>query len=212
MTPSAMHDEREDMGLDKWKWSVMGAFVLLPLLAHTMVVWGHVDLDPRQSIPKKWELYTLNVPTEKEVPTVAVRLRVPEAFEIEVIEHSRVWQMATQRDARGFIREVRWSGSQIPPQTFENFKFLARNPNAAGIYRWTIEQHYQTGDPATWEAQTQIISLERTGGKRAEEAWRSAQVATTLSLIAIGIAITLIIIVLINIVQHGRRRPEDDNR
>ena len=72
MTPSAMHDEREDMGLDKWKWSLMGAFVLLPLLAHTMVVWGHVDLDPRQSIPKKWELYTLNVPTETTAPTVAV--------------------------------------------------------------------------------------------------------------------------------------------
>ena len=120
--------------------------------------------------------------------------------------------MATKRDARGFIREVHWSGSQIPPQTFEDFKFLARNPNAVGTYGWTIEQHYQNGDPATWKAQTQIISLAGGGSKRAEEAWRSARVATTLSMIAIGIAITLIIIVLINIVQHGRRRPEDQSR
>jgi uncharacterized protein YcnI len=168
--------------------------------------WGHSDLDPRQSIPRKWETYTLSVPTETETPTVRIVLHVPLDFEIEIIEHSRVWDITTERDARGYIRVVNWSGSSIPPQTFEAFRFLARNPAAIGTYRWQIEQHYAAGEPATWEALTQIVTLENTGGQRAEEAWRSAQVATTVSLVAMGIAITLIIITIIGILQHGRQQ------
>ncbi len=105
------------------------------LLSLATAAWGHSDIDPRQNIPKKWETYILNVPTETDVPTVKIRLFVPPEFEIEVIELSRVWQMATRRDARGYIREVSWSGASIPPQTFEAFRFLARNPATTGTYR-----------------------------------------------------------------------------
>jgi hypothetical protein len=122
-----------------------------------------------------------------------------------MVEHSRVWDITTERDDRGYIRVVSWSGSSIPPQTFEAFKFLARNPAAIGTYRWKIVQHYEAGEPATWEALTQIVSVENTGGQRAEEAWRSAQVATTVSLVAMGIAITLIIVTVIGILHSGRQ-------
>ena len=181
------------------------------LLTLVTAVWGHSDLDPRQSIPRKWETYTLSVPTETQTPTVRIVLHVPLEFEIEMIEHSRVWDIATERDARGFIRVVHWGGSSIPPQTFEAFKFLARNPAAVGTYHWKIEQYPQTGEPATWEAQTQIVTLENTGGQRAEEAWRSAQVATTVSLVAMGIAVTLIVVTIIGILRHGQgpTRGED---
>jgi uncharacterized protein YcnI len=176
------------------------------LLSLATATWGHSDLDPRQSLLKKWETYTLSVPTETDSPTVRVQLYVPPEFEIETIEHSRAWQITALRDARGYVREVTWSGNTIPSQTFETFRFLARNPAAAGIYRWKIEQQYQDGTPATWEAQTQIVASADTGSQRAEEAWRTAQVATTVSLVAIGISITLIIITVIGIVQSGRRQ------
>src|SRR5262250_3287787 len=156
--------------------------------------WGHSDLDPRQSIPNKWETYTLNVPTETEVPTVQVRLLVPREYEIEMIEHSQVWHIAKSRDERGYIRDITWSGSSIPPQTFAEFKLLVRNPATPGTSLWKIEQYYQDGNVATWEAQTQIVAQASIGGaQRTEEAWRAAQVATTVSLVAIGISVILII-------------------
>jgi uncharacterized protein YcnI len=180
-------------------WGVWGIL----LLAAT--AWGHSDLDPRQSIPNKWETYTLNVPTETEVPTVRVHLLVPRDFEIEMIEHSPLWQITRSRDERGYIREVTWSGSSIPPQTFAEFKLLVRNPASPGTSLWKIEQYYQDGNVATWEAQTQIVPQASLGGaQRAEEAWRAAQVATTVSLVAIGIAVTLIIVTAIGIVQSSR--------
>ena len=182
------------------------------LLGLAAVTRGHSDLDPRQSIPKKWETYTLSVPTETEVPTVKIRLFVPSPFEIEVMHHSRVWKIATVRDASGFIREVSWSGNSIPPQTFEEFRFLARNPGTAGTYRWKIEQQYKGGESATWEAQTQIVAAEHIGSQRAEAAWRSARVATTVSLVALGISVTLIIVTAIGIVQNGRRHLRGDDQ
>ena len=198
---------------DGWRWWLVGLLILfVGLCADHTLVWGHSDLDPRQSIPKKWEQYMLNVPSETEAPTVEIRLQVPAAFEIEVIEHNRIWKIDTKRDARGLIREVIWSGSQIPPQRFEVFKFLARNPTNPGIYRWRIEQHYQAGEAGQWEAQTQIVELDQMGGRRAESAWRSAQLATMVSFIAIGIAIVLIIFTVINIMQYGRRAAEDGER
>lgn len=198
------------VGMGAWRCLSAGLCVsLLIVCALPHLVWGHIDLDPRQSIPKKWELYTINVPTETDAPTVDIRLQVPAAFEIEVIEHNRIWRIDTERDERGFIRQVRWSGSEIPAQRFESFKFLARNPATTGIYRWSIEQHYQSGEPGRWEAQTQIVALEEMGGKRAESAWRSAQVATTVSLVAIGIAVVLIIITVIHILQYGRQPTAD---
>jgi uncharacterized protein YcnI len=186
-------------------WGVSG----LLLLAAT--AWGHSDLDPRQSIPNKWETYTLNVPTETEVPTVQVRLLVPRDFEIEMIAHSPLWQLTKSRDERGYIREITWSGSSIPPQTFAEFKLLVRNPAAPGPALWKIEQYYQDGNVATWEAQTQIVPQASIGGaQRAEEAWRAAQVATTVSLVAIGVSVILIIVTAIGIAQSGRSQKQDE--
>jgi len=183
------------------------------LMSLTATAWGHSDLDPRQSIPNKWETYTLNVPTETAAPTVQVRLLVPREFEIEMLEHSQVWQITRTRDERGYIRDVTWSGGSIPPQTFAEFKLLVRNPTAPGTYSWKIEQSYQDGTVATWEAQTQIVPPTPVSGtQRAEEAWRAAQVATTVSLVAIGIAVLLIIVTVLGILQGHRGGAQEHQR
>ena len=199
------------MHIPSWQRSAIILWGVSSILLFAATTRGHSDLDPRQSIPNKWETYTLNVPTETEGPTVQVRLLVPRDFEIEMIEHSPLWQITRSRDERGYIREVTWSGSSIPPQTFAEFKLLVRNPATPGTSVWKIEQHYQDGSVATWEAQTQIVPQASVGGaQRAEEAWRAAQVATTVSLVAIGVSVTLIIVTAIGIVQSGRGQRQDE--
>lgn len=192
------------------RWSRLIPLAIWLLLLTGSLAWGHVDVDPRQSLPNKWETYTLNVPTETEIPTIAVRLQVPQEFEVEMVGHTQVWQISKSRDERGYIRDITWSGSQIPPQTFVELKLLVRNPTAPGLYVWKIEQVYEDNSTALWEAQTQIMAADNTLAQRAEEAWRSAQIATTVSLVAIGIATTLIIIVVIGIFQSGRARTEGE--
>lgn len=188
------------------RWSRLILLASWCLLLTGSLAWGHADLDPRQSLPNKWETYTLSVPTETEIPTIAVRLQVPREFEVEMVGHTLVWQISKNRDERGYIRDITWSGSQVPPQTFVELKLLVRNPKAPGLYVWKIEQIYEDNSTALWEAQTQIVDADNALAQRAEEAWRSAQIATTVSLVAIGIAATLIIIVVIGIFQNGRTR------
>lgn len=171
--------------------------------------WGHIDLDPRQSLSKRWETYTVRIPNETQVPTVKIHVVVPEAFEIEMVEHSEIWQIETSRDDRGFVRELTWSGGRIPPQTFGEVKFLARNPEKPGLYNWQFTQYDETGDAAPWKTQTRIITAAGGGGERAEEAWRAAQAATTLSFIAIGVSLALILVTLLGIVRTGRPPAPD---
>jgi hypothetical protein len=81
---------------------------------------------------------------------------------------------------------------------------MARNPAKPELYGWEITQFYESGESAKWTSQTQILAPEKMGNQQAGEAWRAAQVATTLSLLAMGVALTLIVVTLIGIVQ---RRP-----
>jgi uncharacterized protein YcnI len=174
------------------------------LLGWAATAWGHVDVVPRQSIAKRWETYTLRVPTEMATATVKLQVIVPAAFEIEMVEHRQDWQIDTVRDAQGLVREMVWSGGRVPPQTFDEFKFMARNPAEPALYRWEMTQVDESGESAKWTAQTQILAPEQIGSQQAAEAWRAAQVATTLSLLAMGVATTLIVVTLIGIMQ---RRP-----
>lgn len=181
------------------RWIVYGL-----LLGWTATAFAHVDVVPRQSIAKRWETYTLRVPTETAAATVKLQVTVPAAFEIEMVGHRQDWQIDTVRDERGFVREMTWSGGRVPPQTFDELKFMARNPAEPELYHWEMTQVYETGESAKWTAQTQILAPNDTGSQQAAEAWRAAQVATTLSLLAMGIATTLIVVMLIGIVP---RRP-----
>ena len=47
--------------------------------------WGHIDVEPRQSIARRWETYTLRVPTETKTATVKIRAVVPRAFDTDDI-------------------------------------------------------------------------------------------------------------------------------
>jgi uncharacterized protein YcnI len=174
------------------------------LLGWTATAFAHVDVVPRQSIAKQWETYTLRVPTETAAATIKLQVTVPAAFEIEMVGYRQDWQIDTVRDERGFVREMTWSGGRVPTQTFDEFKFMARNPAEPDLYHWEMTQVYDTGESAKWTAQTQILALNDAGSQQAAEAWRAAQVATTLSLLAMGIATTLIVVMLIGIVP---RRP-----
>lgn len=186
--------------------------VSLLLCLLTNPAWGHIDLEPRQSIAKRWETYTLRVPTETKTATVKIHVVVPQVFEIEMVEHSQVWQIDTVRDDRGFIRELTWRDGYIPPQTFAEIKFLARNPANPGLYRWDMTQYDEAGEGAVWVVQTQIVPMDTAGSQRVEEAWRAAQVATTVSLLAMGVSITLILVSLLTILQVGRRQIKDQEQ
>src|SRR5919109_5227169 len=185
-----------------------GAVILLIALS---TAWAHVDIEPKETIPSRWEGFIINVPTETESPTVEVRLGIPDGFEVEAIGHRTDWDMALRRDVHGFIREVVWSGGQIPPLTFEEFKLLAKAAKSPGPYEWQAWQRYADGQESTWTLRT-LIRAEGSGlpTQKAEEALKTAQIAMTISFLAAGVATILIVVTLVAVWQGARGKGRLD--
>jgi Domain of unkown function (DUF1775) len=132
-------------------------------------------------------------------------LAIPEGFEVEAVGHRTDWDMAIRRDVLGFVREIVWSGGQIPPLTFEEFKILAKAAKSPGPFEWQARQRYADDQESTWTLRT-IVQAEGSGlpAQKAEEALKTAQVAMTISFLAIGVATALIVVTLITIWQGIR--------
>jgi uncharacterized protein YcnI len=192
--------------MDGWQRNTRVIGVLgLMLVTSVSAAWAHIDIEPKETIPGRWETFILNVPTETESPTVEVQLAIPEGFEVEAVGHRTDWGMAIRRDVLGFVREIVWSGGQIPPLTFEEFKILAKAAKSPGPFDWQARQRYADGQESTWTLRT-IVQAEGSGlpAQKAEEALKTAQVAMTISFLAIGVATALIVVTLITIWQGIR--------
>jgi uncharacterized protein YcnI len=190
--------------------SKIGAAGLMALMCGAAVS-AHIDIEPKETIPNRWETFTLNVPTEAEMPTIEVQLDIPEGFEVEAVGHRSDWDMAIRRDERGFVREIVWSGGQIPPLTFEEFKLLAKAAKMPGAYDWRARQRYADAQESTWTTRT-MVHAEGSGlpAKKAEEALKTAQAAMTVGFLGVGVATVLILVTLIAIWQGTRSKRRSD--
>jgi hypothetical protein len=183
----------------------------LMLVTSVSTAWAHIDIEPKETIPGRWETFVLNVPTETESPTVEVQLAIPDGFEVEAVGHRTDWDMAVRRDGRGFVREILWSGGQIPPLTFAEFKLLAKAAKSPGPYEWQARQRYADERESAWTLRT-IVQAEGSGlpSQKAEEALKTAQVAMTVSFLAVGVATMLIVVTLIAVWRPARGKGRLD--
>lgn len=190
-----------------WRFSLLGILIF----ATCSTVTAHIDIEPKETIPSRWETFTLNVPTETASPTVEIQVEVPQGFEVEAIEHRTDWNMALQRDERGFVREIVWSNGQIPPLTFAEFKLLTKAAKAPGAYDWQARQRYADTQESTWTMRTLVREADSgLPSQKADEALKTAQTAMTVSFLAVGVATVLIVVTLISVWQGSRRQGHFD--
>jgi uncharacterized protein YcnI len=110
---------------------------------------AHAVIRPAESRPAELQLYTVVVPTERDVPTVEVDMKVPEGIDFLLVDDTAGWQTHLVR-AGERIDQIQWHGSSIPPKFFATFRFIARNPLLASSLSWKIIQRYQDGKAVRW--------------------------------------------------------------
>ena len=160
---------------------------------------GRTSISSRKrQFSSRWETFILNIPTETESATVEVQLAIPEGFEVEAVGHRTDWHTTIRRDGQGLVRDIVWSGGQIPPLTFEEFKLLAKAAKSPGAYEWQARQRYANAQESTWTLRT-LVQAEGSGlpTQKVEEALKTAQVAMTISFLSLGVATILIVVTLI---------------
>ncbi|MFC4425461.1 DUF1775 domain-containing protein [Deinococcus navajonensis] len=96
------------------------------------------------------ETYRLNVPTEKEISTTAVRLVIPAGVTITRFQVMPGFTRTVKTNAAGLVTEVTWKG-RIGPMEYARFFFSARNPDKASTLTWKVYQTYSDGSVVAWD-------------------------------------------------------------
>ncbi|WP_339315723.1 DUF1775 domain-containing protein [Paenibacillus sp. FSL R10-2734] len=119
------------------------------LLLFAAVASAHVTVAPAQSSTGAWETYTLKVPSEKDVATVQVDLRIPAGAEFKQYEVTPGWDVTIDGNKVSWIA----NGEGIQKGQFQRFYFTAKNPDSAGEIAWDAYQHYADGSLVQWSGE-----------------------------------------------------------
>ena len=113
-------------------------------LAAAGAAWAHVEVSPGEVPAGATESFTVEVPTEKEVPTTEVRLELPDGFRAEGADAPAGWESAVEGGA------LVWTWGEIPVAESEEFSFEATAPEEAGSFRLNAIQTYGDGSVVEW--------------------------------------------------------------
>src|SRR5262245_11791519 len=124
-----------------------------PLLSEAILVLSvatahaHVTVAPESSRGGAVERYTMRVPTEGQVTTVAVDLEVPPDVTITSVLVTGGFTYDARREGNRIVG-VTWK-MDVKAGEVAEFVFFARNPSAGEI-RWKAHQKFADGTSADW--------------------------------------------------------------
>ena len=119
------------------------------LLVVTSVASAHVRVLPEEVPADTFEVFTVRVPTEKDISTTGVRVEVPEGFTISRVEPVPGWDYELEEEA-GAVRAITWSGGEIGATEFQQFDVQGQTPEETGEYPWRAFQTYEDGSVVEW--------------------------------------------------------------
>lgn len=122
----------------------------LALLLTASAALAHVSIRPSAAPPNTNETFSARVPTEKDSPTVRVRIEFPDGMTVSRFQPKPGWSRADQRDTSGRITAATWSGGRIENGEFDEFVFIARTPPDAATLRFRAFQTYADGETVEW--------------------------------------------------------------
>ncbi len=137
--------------MNKKRYAIGALLSTITFVALTSVASAHSTVTPSQTFTAKNETYAISVPTEKEVPTIAVRLLVPAELDRVTPLVKPGWRISITKDAAGKVTQITWTGGSIPAGQKDLFQFSARAPQQPTTLVWKVYQTYQGGEIVAWD-------------------------------------------------------------
>ncbi|NMW09641.1 YcnI family copper-binding membrane protein [Bacillus velezensis] len=125
--------------------------VTLSLVGFTAAASAHVSVKPAESAAGSWETYTMKVPVEKNEPTTKVVLKMPAGVEFQQYQPIPGWKTSVSKHDDKAV-SVTWEAKDggIQPGQFQQFTFVAKNPEKSGDAAWDAYQYYKDGSIVEW--------------------------------------------------------------
>ena len=130
---------------------LLAGAALIAALVFTSSARAHVVVQPGEITTATTNTFTLAVPNERTVPTVAVELHIPKG--VTNVQPIAVvgWTIDITKDG-DTVTKVTWRGGQIGEGLRGEFAFSAKTPEKAGDLHWKSYQTYQDGVVIAWDA------------------------------------------------------------
>jgi len=127
--------------------------VAVAALAAAASASAHAHISPPVALAKEGQLFSLDVPTEKEgATTTKIVLTCPSGFSIDSFVAAPGWKRQVQSTGSGedaVIQSVTWTGGSVPTDEISHFAFLAQ-PQSSKTYTFSVEQTYSDGTVVDW--------------------------------------------------------------
>ena len=113
---------------------------------------AHVSVQPAASTPSAWETYTIKVPVEKDIPTTKVVIKIPDGVTFVNYQQVAEWEVTLDKGSSNTVQTVSWTatGEGILAGQFQQFTFVAKNPESETDIAWDAFQYYKDGSIVEW--------------------------------------------------------------
>ena len=123
------------------------------LFLFTGAAFAHVKVFPEQTVQgADDQVFTVRVPTEKAIPTVKLKLKVPQSVDIDGVEPVTGWTASFAKDDSGKITAITWTATNggLAPAHFGEFHIIGTVGDQATSLDWKAYQTYQDGSVINW--------------------------------------------------------------
>ena len=119
---------------------------------------AHVVVKPAEVKPGSFERFAVGVPVEKEIPTIALRLVIPEGLNYVTPYVKTGWNIETKKTfgENATVTEINWIGGNIPVGQKDEFIFSAQVPATETNLKWKGYQTYSDGSVVNWDMEPAI--------------------------------------------------------
>lgn len=127
---------------------VVAAFIFVGL--STASVSAHVTVKPGEVKTAAYQVFTVSVPNEKDIPTTAVRVVIPKTITNVTPTQKSGWTIAIEKD-NDQVTALVWQGGEVAVDTRDEFTFNAKTPVEVGNVEWKAYQTYADGTVVAWD-------------------------------------------------------------
>jgi len=118
---------------------------------------AHVTVSPSVAQTSAWQTYTIKIPSEKDLPTTKITMKVPEGVAFKQYQPLAGWKITTEKNDSNEVTSITWEADGdnegIIAGQFQQFNFVAQNPKTEAEVAWDAFQYYSDGSIVEWTGQ-----------------------------------------------------------
>ncbi len=140
------------------------AVIISGMVALSGATLAHVTVKPAEVAAGAFQTFTIGVPVEKDIPTIAVRLVIPGGLEHVTPTVKPGWTITIEKKSEA-VTEINWTGGQVPAGQRDEFSFSAQAPAKTTTLAWKAYQTSADGSVVAWDQKPEEAGHDNKAGK-----------------------------------------------